>query len=148
MRFVLFAAILSAGSLLAQDKHDKAGDDRKAFQGTWTIVETKKGKTKDQEPVTARTVVFDGDTYRIQAGDMVVEKGTFTVDGSESPKHIAVVATAGKDKGMKWHGIYEFKGDTLRAVVGPTDRDRPTKYDNPAQGVRVFTLQRAKTDQR
>jgi hypothetical protein len=32
---------------------------------------------KDQEPVTAPTVVFDGDKYRIKAGDQVVEEGTF-----------------------------------------------------------------------
>ncbi len=139
MRLVLVAALLSAGALLADDKKD---DGRKAFQGTWTIVDRKKADGK--EPVTAPTVVFDGDKYKIKAGDKVVEEGTFTVDGSKSPKHIAVTATEGMDKGKKWHGIYEIEGDTMRAVVGPADKDRPTKYDNPAEGVRVFTLKRAK----
>ena len=74
----------------------------------------------------------------------MVEEGMFAVDGSKFPKQIEVVATAGKDKGKKWHGIYEVHGDTLRAVVGPTDKDRPIKFDNPAEGVRVFTLKRAK----
>jgi uncharacterized protein (TIGR03067 family) len=141
MRLVLVAVLLSAGVLSAEDKKD---DARKAFQGTWTIVDTKKGDKKDKEPVTAPTVVFDGDKYRIKAGDKVVEEGTFTVDGSKSPKQIEVTATAGMDKGKKWHGIYEIEGDTLRAVVGPTDKDRPTKYDNPPEGVRAFTLKRAK----
>jgi uncharacterized protein (TIGR03067 family) len=141
MRFVLFAAALSAGALAAQDKAD---DARKAFQGTWTIVDTRKGDPKDKEPVTARTVVFDGGKYRIKVGDTVVEEGTFTVDPSKSPKHIDVAATAGMDKGMKWQGIYELDGDTLRAVVGPTDKARPTKFENPAEGVRAFTLKRAK----
>ena len=141
MRSVLFVAMLSAGALTAQDKKD---DARKAFQGTWTIVHTKKGDDKDKEPVTAPTVVFDGDKYRIKAGDKVVEEGTFSVDGSKSPKHIEVAATAGEDKGKKWHGIYELEGDTLRAVVGPTDKDRPTKFEDPAEGVRAFTLKRAK----
>ncbi len=141
MRFSLAALLLSAGVMLADDKKD---DARKAFQGTWTIVDTKKGDTKDKEPVTAPTVVFDGDKYRIKAGDKVVEEGTFAVDGSKSPKQIEVAATAGMDKGKKWHGIYEVDGDTLRAVVGPTDKDRPTKFDNPAEGVRVFTLKRGK----
>ena len=139
MRFVLAAlTLLVAGAVLADDKKD----DRKAFQGTWTIVERKRADTK--EPVTAPTVVFEGDRYKIKAGDKVVEEGTFTVDGSKSPKHIEVAATAGMDKGKKWHGIYEIEGDTMRAVVGPTDKDRPTKYDNPAEGVRVFTLKRAR----
>lgn len=42
---------------------------RKAFQGTRTIVETKKEGKKGEETVSAPTVVFDGDKYRIKAGD-------------------------------------------------------------------------------
>jgi uncharacterized protein (TIGR03067 family) len=141
MRFSLAAMLVCAVVLLADDKRD---EPRKAFQGTWTIVDTKKGDTKDKEPLTAPTVVFDRDKYRIKSGDKVVEEGTFAVDGLKSPKQIEVVATAGKDKGKKWHGIYEVHDDTLKAVVGPTDKDRPTRYDNPAEGVRVFTLKRAK----
>ena len=138
MRLALGATLLTAAALAADDK----ADARKAFQGTWTIVHRKKADTK--EPVTAPTVVFDGDKYRIKAGDKVVEEGTFAVDGSKSPKHIAVTATAGMDKGKKWHGIYAIDGDILKAVVGPTDKDRPTKYDNPPEGVRAFVLKREK----
>jgi uncharacterized protein (TIGR03067 family) len=141
MRFVLIAAALSAGALAAQDQ---AGDARKAFQGTWTIVDTRKGDPKDKEPVTARTVVFDGDKYRIKVGDKVVEEGTWTIDASKALKQIEVAATAGMDKGMKWHGVYELSGDTLRAVVGPTDKARPTRFGTPAEGVRAFTLKRAR----
>jgi len=140
MRPVLVAMLLPVGAVLADD----ASDARKAFQGTWTIVHTKKADAKDKEPVTAPTAVFDGDKYRIKAGDKVVEEGTFTVDGAKSPKHIAVAATAGMDKGKMWHGIYEISGDTLKAVVGPTDKDRPTRYDDPPEGVRAFTLKREK----
>ncbi len=139
MRLALVAMLLSVGALTADDKKD---DGRKAFQGTWTIVDRKKADGK--EPVTAPTVVFAGDRYQIKAGDKVVEEGTLTVDGSKSPKHVAVAATEGMDKGKKWHGVYEIAGDTMRAVVGPADKDRPTKYDNPAEGGRVFSLKREK----
>src|SRR4029453_5698760 len=128
---------LSVGALTADDKKD----DRKPFQSTWTIVERKK---QNNEPVTAPTVVFEGEKYKIKAGDKVVEEGTFTVDGSKSPKHIEVAATEGRDKGKKGHGHLEIDGDPLKAVVGPTDKDRPAKYDDPPEGVRVFTLKRAK----
>jgi uncharacterized protein (TIGR03067 family) len=139
MRLALAAMLLLfAGSVIADDRKD----DQKAFQGTWTIVDRKRADTK--EPVTAPTVVFEGGKYKIKAGDKVVEEGTFTVDGSKSPKQIEVAATAGMDKGMKWHGIYEIEGDTMRAVVGPTDKDRPTKYDDPPEGVRSFRLKREK----
>ena len=139
MRPVLVGLLLSVGTSTAGDTNDAA---RTAFQGTWTIVDRKKADGK--EPVTAPTVVFEGDKYRIKTGDKVVEEGTFKVDGSKTPKHIEVAATAGTDKGKTWHGIYELEGDTLKAVVGPTDRDRPTKYDNPAEGVRSFVLKREK----
>lgn len=140
MRLALAAMLLSVVAVAADDKKD----DKKAFQGTWTIVQTKKGDPKDKESVAAPTVVFEGDKYRIKAGDKMVEEGTFTVDGSKTPKHIEVTATEGMDKGKKWHGIYEVDGDTLKAVVGPTDKGRPTKYDNPPEGARAFTLKRAK----
>ena len=139
MRLALLAVPLFAATLAADDKTDNA---RKAFQGTWTIVDRKKADSK--EPVTAPTVVFEGDKYRIKAGEKVVEEGTFKADGSKSPKHIVVESTAGMDMGMKWHGIYEIDGDTMKAVVGPTDKDRPATYENPAEGVRVFTLKREK----
>jgi uncharacterized protein (TIGR03067 family) len=139
MKYALTAMLLlSAGAVIADDKKD----DRKAFEGTWTIVNRKRSDTK--EPVTAPTVVFEGDKYKIKAGDKVIEEGTFKVDGSKSPKEIEVAATEGMEKGKKWHGIYEIDGDTMRAAVGPTDKDRPTKYDDPPEGVRAFKLKREK----
>jgi len=145
MRIALFVALLTATVLAADDRKDEKSDDgRKAFQGTWTIVETKKEGKKGEEPVSAPTVVFDGDKYRIKAGDKVVEEGTFKVDASKTPKQIEVAATAGTDKGMRWHGVYELKDESLRAVVGPTDKDRPAKLEAPGPGTRTFTLKRAK----
>ena len=140
MRFALPAMLLFVGATIAADKKD----DATAFQGTWRIVNSKKGDDKDKEPVSAPTVVFEGDRYRIKAGDKVVESGTFKADGSKSPKRIEVASTEGMDKGKKWHGVYEIKGDTMRAVVGPTDRERPTRYDDPPEGVRSFVLRREK----
>jgi uncharacterized protein (TIGR03067 family) len=138
MKLALAAFLLFASAVLADD--DK--DERKAFQGTWTIIDRKRSDTN--EPVTAPTVVFEGDKYKIKAGEKVIEEGTFKVDAAKAPKQIEVAATEGKDKGMKWHGIYEIKDDTMRAVVGPTDKERPTKYDNPPEGVRAFVLKREK----
>lgn len=144
MRTALFAALLTVGGLAAQDRKAEQPDGRKAFQGTWTIASLEHGGKKVEEKVAASTVVFDGDKYRILAGDKAVEEGTFTVDASRTPNRIDVVATAGIDKGTKWHGVYELEGDTLRAVVGPIDKDRPTKLADPAPGTRGFTLKRVK----
>lgn len=133
MKFVL-AALLAVAVI--------ADDDQKAFQGTWTIVGQKKGDSK--EPVTGPTVVFEGDKYQIKRGDKVLEEGTFKLDGSKSPKQIDVTVTEGVDKGTKLHGIYEIEGDSMRAAVGPTDKDRPARYDGLPEGVRAFVLKREK----
>jgi uncharacterized protein (TIGR03067 family) len=129
---------------------DKKGadlpDGQKAFQGTWTIVETEKGGGKAGEKVAAPTVVFDGDMYRIKAGEDLVEEGTFAADATKTPNRIRVTVTAGEDKGKKWHGIYELEGDTLRAVVGPAEKDPPTRLTKPEPGMRAFTLKRQKSD--
>jgi uncharacterized protein (TIGR03067 family) len=142
MRIAVALTVVLAATLAADDQKNP-GDAKKAFQGTWTIVDVEKGKAGD-EPVTAPTVVFKDDTYSIRAGDKVIEAGTFTVDTEKTPHRIEVVATDGMDKGQKWHGIYELKGDTLRAMVGPTDKDPPAKLGKPQPGERAFTLKRAK----
>jgi uncharacterized protein (TIGR03067 family) len=144
MRTALFVMLLTTCGLVAQDRKGVQNDGKKAFQGTWTIVSLERGGKKVEEKVTASTVVFDGDKYRILAGDKAVEEGTFTVNAAKTPNQIDVVATAGIDKGTKWHGVYELEGDTLRAVVGPADKDRPKKLADPAPGTRGFTLKREK----
>lgn len=135
MKLILLATLLSAGILPADDEKD---DALKPFQGSWTIVDKK--KVENEEPKTARTVMFEGDKYKIKAGDKVVEEGTFTVDGAK--KHIEVTVTEGADEGRTWHGIYEVDGDTMKAVVGPITAARPTEYDDPPEGVRSFVLKR------
>jgi uncharacterized protein (TIGR03067 family) len=146
MRFALLVTALAVAGLSADDP--RAGDGKKAFQGTWTIVSMEvvgeKKKEPKEKPVTAPTVVFDGDKYRIKAGDEVVEEGTFKANAAKTPNRIGVAVTAGVDKGKKWHGVYELEGDTLRAVVGPADKDPPTRLTKPDPGTRAFTLKRAK----
>jgi uncharacterized protein (TIGR03067 family) len=142
MRIATLIAALAASGLAADDP--KLADGKKAFQGTWTIVSLEHGGKKADEPVTAGTVVFKGDKYVIKAGDKTVEEGTFQVDAAKTPNRIEVTVKAGEDKGKKWHGVYELEGDTLRAVVGPVDKDPPKSLANPAPGTRGFTLKRQK----
>jgi hypothetical protein len=56
----------------------------------------------------------------------------------------ALAAVAGGGTGTKWHGIYEVKGNTLRAVVGKIDQAPPTDLNKPAEGTRSFLLKRAR----
>lgn len=149
MRTAVLISALTAAALVAADK-PPAGDGRKAFQGTWTIVSMTRGEKKEgkaevsKQPVTAPTVVFTGDKYVIKAGDETVEEGTFTAEAGQTPNRITVHTTSGDDKGRKWHGVYELEGDTLRAVVGPLSKDPPTTLTKPDPGTRAFTLKRDK----
>ena len=140
MRHALILTALAVGFAAADEK---AGP--KEFEGTWTIVESEKvdpAKHKKDEPVVARTVVFSGNTYTIKYGDKTVEEGKFSVDATKSPPKIVVEAVRGEGTGTKWHGIYELKGDSLRAVVGKIDQAPPGDLDKPAEGTRTFTLRR------
>lgn len=149
MRMILLASAFAA--VAAADDKPPAGDGPKAFQGTWTIVSMERGQKKDGKdeakklPVTNPTVVFTGGKYAIKAGDETVEEGAFTADAKATPNRITVTVTSGDDKGTRWHGVYELEGDTLRAVVGPTDKDPPTKLTKPEPGTRAFTLKRVKS---
>ena len=91
--------------------------------------------------------MFKSDKYLIKAGDKTVEEGKFKADATRTPNRIDVEVTSGEDKGKKWHGVYELEGDTLRAVVGPADKERPKGLANPAPGTRGFTLKRQKKAQ-
>lgn len=143
MRLVLLGALVLTGAVTADDKKAAPGDGRKALQGTWTIVSMERGGKKAEKPG-ASTVVFEGETYKILDGDTVVEGGMFSADARQTPNVINVSATTGADKGTKWHGVYELEGDTLRAVVGPTDKARPKMLAEAPEGTRGFTLKRAK----
>ena len=142
MRTCVLVTALAAATLSADEP--RLPDGQRGFQGTWTIVSLEYGGKKGDDPIDAGTVVFRADRYAIKAGDKTVEEGTFRADAEQTPNRIDVAATSGKDKGMKWHGVYELEGDTLRAVVGPADRDRPKSLANPPEGTRGFTLKRVK----
>lgn len=140
MRIALLAAALGAAAAAADEP--KSPDGSKEVQGTWTIVKTVLGGAESVNPTTARTVVFQGATYEIKFGDRSIEKGTFRVDAAATPKRIEGTATAGEEKGARWHGVYEVEGLVLRAVARPADKARPTSLTTVPPDGRGFTLKR------
>ncbi len=142
MRIALLAAALGAAALGAAPDEPKLPDGSKEVEGTWTIVKMVRGGTEAVDATTARTVVFQGATYEIKFGDRSVEKGTFRVDAAATPKRIEGTATAGEEKGTRWHGIYELEGLILRAVAGPADKARPASLTTVPPDGRGFALKR------
>jgi uncharacterized protein (TIGR03067 family) len=147
-RISVAVVLVAAVTLRADDpKGAKLPDGQKAFEGTWKVVDQEKGKKSD-EPLTARTVEFRGDRYTIKAADTVFEEGTFEANARHSPRQIDITVTSGKDKGKKWHGVYELEGDNLRMTVSPAHKPLPDSLEKPSPGERSFTLRRAKTEKR
>lgn len=144
MRTALFASLLAASALLADDERANP-KGLQSFQGTWKIAELQHGGKKlEGDKVHATTVVFKGDAYKmLDKGGKVVEEGQITVHPEKTPLLIEVVSTAGMDKGKKWHGVYEIEGPVLRAVVSPADEKRPVRLVEPPANSRGFTLKRA-----
>jgi uncharacterized protein (TIGR03067 family) len=118
------------------------------LEGTWKVTAMERdGKKAKLAEGKGKGAVFTikGRRYALTIGDRVAEEGTFKVDASKRPRAVVFTVTAGEDKGKTFHGVYEVKGDTLRAVVAPADKERPTDFTG-GPGSRSLTARRQKAD--
>jgi uncharacterized protein (TIGR03067 family) len=98
--------------------------DQKSLQGTWN------GSAGDKKA----QMKIDGDKFTFVMGDSTAS-GTFTIDGSKSPKHIDFAITKGSDEHTKKYegktskGIFEFDGNKLKwAANEPGKDERPDAF--------------------
>jgi uncharacterized protein (TIGR03067 family) len=96
----------------------------------------------DGQPVESKaiaTFTADGKCTIATPGSTTIET-TFTIDPTKEPKHLDMTDAAGK---TPHKGIYELKGDKLRAVV-QTDAtgERPTEFATKKKGEVMFTYER------
>jgi uncharacterized protein (TIGR03067 family) len=142
------ALVVAAGLLVGA--YDPTKDDGEMaageLEGTWAYVSWEwdgwQLPPKELKPLTV--------TFR---GDKVIEKecgrffpiwaGTHKLDPAKSPKAVDITVTEGEDKGRTWLGIYEQKGDTLRACFDAKGKQRPTEFKTQARSDRyLFVLKR------
>ena len=110
-----------------------AGDDAKkelkSLEGSWEyasiLVEGKKVVFPEGKRL---RLVIKGDTYTLELYGKRYERGTLAVDPAKQPKALDMTATEGKGKGDKKLGIYEIKGDQLRACLALPGMPRPTTF--------------------
>jgi uncharacterized protein (TIGR03067 family) len=136
---------LAVGLLLAADDAQK---DKERLQGAWRPVSGERGG-QAQADAKEHLLTFDGDTFRIQRGDQLVVKGTFTLDPSKTPKAITMKVTEGRreeDKGKEVRGIYELTEGTLKwCTAEPGSEDRPTEFaTKPGTKHMLVTLKKEK----
>ena len=141
VRYPLFitASLLAATAVRA----DGLDGDRKAIQGTWTIMSAEMRAEKKADLV-GGTFTFAGDRVTIRVkGKAAATEGAFKLDPEAKPKRLDITPT-GKEKPLL--GIYMLDGDTLTVCMADKpEEDRPAKFETKAERkVALLVLKRAK----
>lgn len=124
--FLVVATALSVLGTSSGMEPDKAvTDELKKLEGEWKIVGGEQGG-KAIDVKGGALVLKDGKSTVKTPNPKIVFENTFTIDPSKSPKWMDVSNVKTK---QNWEGIYELKGDKLRAVF-PAGKDgkRPTEF--------------------
>jgi uncharacterized protein (TIGR03067 family) len=141
----VLAAVATALGFLgasAGEEPDKAVEaELKRLDGEWKIIAAEQGGAAVESN---DVVVFSGRKCTVtNPGTKIVLESTISIDPSKTPKRIEVTNTATKEV---WAGIYELKGDTLRAVFqGEKGGERPTEFKTKKGSLEVmYTYERVK----
>jgi uncharacterized protein (TIGR03067 family) len=143
-RAVCLAA--AVGLISAISVAQDAEADKKAMQGTWTVLTAvRNGKKRPDDQIAKMKLVIQGDVATIHTGDRG-EPARLSLDPSKTPKAVDIrpgKADENKDKeGKAFPGIYEINGDNLK-IAWKRD-SRPTDFKEEGEGVFLFVLKRSK----
>jgi uncharacterized protein (TIGR03067 family) len=104
----------------------------------------------DPSRIAGRQVIIQGneftDMIKDKEKDLVLAKGTFTLDESHTLRWIDAHFTTGEIADKSCKAIYEIDGDTFRTVTAvESDDERPSTFKSlPATGQMMFVYRRAK----
>jgi uncharacterized protein (TIGR03067 family) len=157
MRSIVTALVVAAVfSVSAQARSAQPPKGEAArMKGVWIVVSGERdGKPMDASRIAGRQLVIQGSEFTdmIKGKDqdkdknLVLAKGTFTLDESHSPRWIDAHFTTGEIAGKSCKAIYEIDGDTFRTVTAvESDDERPSTFKSlPATGQMMFVYRRAK----
>jgi uncharacterized protein (TIGR03067 family) len=107
------------------DRKEAIKQEMKRLESIWRVTEVEVGgkKLPREEIGPKNFLIFSGDKCTTVTGTRRIEC-TFTVDPARQPKGIDL--TRNSDN-VRWLGIYELKGDTLKVYLGNKDK-RPAKF--------------------
>jgi len=116
-----------------------ARQDYEALTGRWQLVKSiVDGKAVPEDEVRKTVLITDHDTFRFPADATVgtAPLGRFTIDPTQTPKHVDTTAAAGPNKGQVTRGIYEIiDANNKRACWGRPGGPRPTDFTSvPGSG--------------
>jgi len=135
---------LAAGLLVADAPGSDRSDELGKFQGTWKTASMEiDGRRMPDEALEQRKVIIINDRYVVIDGNRTIQRGTFRIDPSRTPKQIDTVPADGPNAGRTDRGIYEFREDgTLRMCHAPPGAERPTEFSAEAGSGRWMVLDR------
>ena len=129
MSILILMLVVGVVGFAAGNGHDQKDDDVKAdlkkLDGTWRLVGLEVGGKAVNPETWGRPVrrEFSGIKSSFASGERVVD-GQITINPSKTPKWIDETLVTG----VRFQGIYELKGNTLRLFLEPQGGQRPTEF--------------------
>ncbi len=146
MRVIILAGVLLG--VLPIGMAAQSGVDQ-PLEGTWALISSirdglevsRNAVRSDRAPL---HYTFRADkTYSVSAGERELERGTFTIDPSASPKMFDHVPATGNDPGWLRLGIYEVGNDILKMCISRRVGSRPTAFSAlPDSGYTIYIFMR------
>ena len=138
------AVVLTTVAPVYADK-DASKKDFDKIQGEWSLVTLHiEGKPAPEDRVKASKMTFKGNEASHVGQNGKLEKGTFKLDASKTPKAIDISPSSGPQKGETLLGIYSIEGETLTICGAKLGDDRP-KEIKPGKDVVYMVFKRAKS---
>jgi uncharacterized protein (TIGR03067 family) len=126
-RYLSLALLLAVPAFLSGA--EPAEKDK--LEGVWLVVSVEMGGKKaspDDLKNGPDRLVLDKGKYKLFKGDMLVRGGSYKVDTGVTPHTILNVVEEGIGKGQMIEGIYEVKGDMMRACFDIEGKSRPKEF--------------------
>ena len=139
-------AVLAVALLVAADKpKDDAGKkELDKIKGTWSYVSFEmNGMKTPADELKRMSITFEGNKVTIKQDDKIVVSGTQKLNSGKTPHEVDCLIVEGEGKGTTMLGIYEFKGDTMKACFDPAGKERPKSF-TAKEGQFVGVIKRAK----
>jgi uncharacterized protein (TIGR03067 family) len=123
---LLVSGVVAA--VAAGQKDDAVKEEMARLEGSYSCVSLETGNEKgDPARIKKLKLVVKDKMWTVYIDDTVSTSAKFTIDPTKKPKTIDMTGTMGGDKGKKYLGIYELKGDELKLCIGDT-KSRPKTF--------------------
>jgi len=113
---------------LSAPAQSKSGDGERT-DGVWDVASMEaNGETISSETSESLKLTVNGEKYSVNR-DGEVDRGTFSVDATKSPRQMDIRPETGPGAGKTILAIYEFSGDTMRVCYQLQDgTERPKDF--------------------